>query len=119
MRDLLEPLGFELAFARDGAVGLELAAQFKPDLAMMDVSMPGMDGWTAARELRQRFGDELAILMVSANGHDFSRTRREDDPHDDFLIKPYEVDDLHERLRVLLDLSWRQERPSERAADAG
>jgi len=115
MRDLLEPLGFELAFARDAAACLEAASEFRPDLAMMDVSMPGMDGWTAARELRARFGDELAILMVSANGHDFSRTRREDDPHDDFLIKPYEVDDLHERLRVLLDLSWRQDHPSERA----
>jgi signal transduction histidine kinase/CheY-like chemotaxis protein/purine-cytosine permease-like protein len=119
VRDLLEPLGFELAYARDGAACLEAAAARKPDLAMMDVSMPGMDGWTAARALRARYGDDLAILMVSANGHDFSRARRDDDPHDDYLIKPYEVDDLHERLRVLLDLSWRPERPSEHAADAG
>jgi DNA-binding response OmpR family regulator len=74
--------------------------------------MPGMDGWTAARELRARLGPDLAILMVSANGHDFSRTRLEDDPHDDFLIKPYEVDDLYERLRVLLDLEWRQDDPA-------
>ena len=117
IRDLLEPLGFQLAFARDGAACLAAADEFKPDLAMMDVSMPGMDGWTAARELRARFGDDLAILMVSANGHDFSRNRREDDPHDDYLIKPYEMDDLHERLRVLLDLSWRQDRPSDQSVD--
>jgi len=73
--------------------------------------MPGMDGWAAARELRARL-PEVAILMVSANGYDFSRTRLEDDPHDDFLIKPYEVDDLHERLRVLLDLEWRRDDPA-------
>ena len=44
--------------------------------------------------------------MVSANVHDFQRTRREDDPHDDFLIKPYEIDDLLERIETLLDLVW-------------
>jgi DNA-binding response OmpR family regulator len=48
----------------------------------------------------------VVILMASANAHDFSRTRREDDPHDDFLIKPYEIDDLMERLQTLLDLEW-------------
>ena len=103
---LLQPLGFELVLAGDGEAALAVAARAAPDLVLMDVSMPGMDGWTAARELRARFGEAIAILMVSANGHDFSRSRREDDPHDDFLIKPYEVDDLHERLRVLLDLEW-------------
>jgi signal transduction histidine kinase/CheY-like chemotaxis protein len=112
LRDLLAPLGFELTFATDGEACLAAAAREPPDLAMMDVSMPGMDGWTAARELRARLGPDLAILMVSANGHDFSRTRLEDDPHDDFLIKPYEVDDLYERLRVLLDLEWRQDDPA-------
>ena len=44
--------------------------------------------------------------MVSANAHDFSRGRRPDDPHDDYLIKPYEVDDLLERVKILLDLEW-------------
>jgi len=68
--------------------------------------MPGMNGWEAARILRQELGEAVAILMVSANAHDFSRTRREDDPHDDFLIKPYEVDDLLARVETLLDLSW-------------
>ena len=111
VRDLLEPLGFELTFASGGEACLAAAARQPPDLAMMDVSMPGMDGWAAARELRARL-PEVAILMVSANGYDFSRTRLEDDPHDDFLIKPYEVDDLHERLRVLLDLEWRRDDPA-------
>jgi DNA-binding response OmpR family regulator len=44
--------------------------------------------------------------MVSANAHDFSRGRRENDTHDDFLIKPYEISDLFERLQALLDLEW-------------
>ncbi|MET0294513.1 MAG: ATP-binding protein [Phenylobacterium sp.] len=119
LRDLLQPIGFELDFAGDGAACLLAAAKHAPDLAIMDVSMPEMDGWTAARTLRARHGGDVAILMVSANGHDFSRTRREDDPHDDYLIKPYEVDDLYERIRVLLDLAWRQDDADSARADAG
>jgi signal transduction histidine kinase len=104
-REVLRPLGFEIAFASDGAAALAAVAAQAPDLVIMDISMPGMDGWTAARRLREACED-LPILMVSANGHDFSRARREDDPHDDFLIKPYEVDDLLERVETLLGLTW-------------
>jgi signal transduction histidine kinase/ActR/RegA family two-component response regulator len=106
MREWLHPAGFDLSFARDGEAALSLAEREPPDLVVMDISMPGIDGWEAARRLRALHGDRLAILMVSANAHDFSRTRREDDPHDDYLIKPYEVDDLFERLALLLDLEW-------------
>jgi signal transduction histidine kinase len=106
VRQFLQPLGFNLSFARDGEQSLELARQEPPDLVIMDITMPGMDGWEAARALRAEHGDRLAILMVSANAHDFSRSWREDDPHDDYLIKPYEIEDLHDRVRVLLDLEW-------------
>jgi len=106
-REFLQPLGFELAFARDGESCLELARRQPPDLAIMDISMPGLNGWDTARALRDLCGDQIAILMVSANAHDFTRSRREDDPHDDFLIKPYEVDSLLERLQLLLDLEWK------------
>ncbi|MDP3176050.1 MAG: ATP-binding protein, partial [Phenylobacterium sp.] len=114
IRELLQPLGFDLAFASSGLSALASAVAFAPDLVIMDVSMPGIDGWVTAQRLRTELGEAVAILMVSANAHDFSRTRREDDPHDDFLIKPYEVDDLLERIQVLLSLQWRYA-----GADAG
>jgi len=104
-REILHPLGFDLAFAADGAQAIAMVDQWAPHLVIMDISMPGMNGWDSARRIRAGDAD-LPILMVSANGHDFSRSRREDDPHDDFLIKPYEIDDLLERLEVLLDLTW-------------
>jgi len=113
-REILQPLGFDLAFARDGEGCVAQAGADPPDLVMLDISMPGMSGWEAARAVRERLGDQVVILMVSANAHDFSRTRREDDPHDDFLIKPYEIDDLMERLQTLLDLKW-VTRPAEAA----
>ena len=103
---LLEPLGFELILASDSEACMAADARAAPDMALMEVSTHGMDGWTTGRALRTRLGEDVAILMVSANGHDFSRSRREDDPHDDYLIKPYEVDDLYDRIRVLLDLEW-------------
>jgi signal transduction histidine kinase/CheY-like chemotaxis protein len=106
VQKFLEPVGFELSIARDGESCLELARIAPPDLAMMDITMPGMNGWDAAAALRELCGDDLAILMVSANAHDFSRGRRESDTHDDFLIKPYEISDLFERLQALLDLEW-------------
>jgi len=106
LSEILSPLGFDLAFAHDGEACLELARRRTPDLAIMDIAMPGMGGWKAARALREAYGDQLAILMVSANAHDFSHGRREDDAHDDFLIKPFEISDLMDRLQVLLDLEW-------------
>lgn len=113
VRDLLSPYPFDLDFAPSGEAGLAAFGRQSPDLVMMDIAMPGMDGWETARTLRQRHGENVPILMVSANVHDFQRTRRPDDPHDDYLLKPYEVDALLDRIFLLLDLeSAEMERPA-------
>jgi len=104
VRELLSPYNLELHFAANGEAGLEAFARHGPDLVIMDVAMPGMDGWAAARQIRLVHGDAVPILMVSANVHDFQRSGRPDDPHDDFLLKPYEVDILIERVFLLLDI---------------
>jgi len=103
-RSILTPLGFALSFAGDGLDALRAFREDRPDLVMMDITMPRMDGWQAARIMRAEQGDAVAILMVSANVHDFQRPRHPDDPHDDFLTKPYEVDDLRDRIATLLSL---------------
>lgn len=104
MRDVLVPLGFDLTFAENGHAGVEAFQHERPDLVIMDIAMPVMDGWAAAHAMRAIDGGEVPILMVSANVHDFQRPRREDDPHDDYLAKPYEIDVLLERVGLLLDL---------------
>jgi CheY-like chemotaxis protein len=106
VRAILEPLGFDLAFADGAAACLAAYRLAPPDLVMLDIAMPGSDGWVVARELRRDHGDDPIILMVSANVHDFQRSRREDDPHDDFLTKPFEFDALLDRLGTLLGLAW-------------
>ena len=103
---LLAPLGFDLRFAESGTACLAAMAEAPADLVMLDIAMPGLDGWETARAIRARHGDGPVILMVSANVHDFQRTRREDDPHDDFLTKPFELETLLERIETLLDIVW-------------
>lgn len=103
-RDLLVPCGFDMEFAANGELALDACRRQRPDLVIMDVAMPGMDGWQAARAIRAEHGESIPILMVSANVHDFLRPRREDDPHDDYLTKPYDINVLLERIGVLLEL---------------
>ncbi|MEO8019209.1 MAG: ATP-binding protein [Pseudomonadota bacterium] len=103
---LLQPLDFTVLTAHDGASGLALAAESRPDLAMIDVSMPGMTGWQVADALRAMPGlDRLRIVIVSANAHEFSPGGAES-RHDAFLIKPIDVARLLETLATQLGLSW-------------
>jgi signal transduction histidine kinase len=111
MRDTLAPLGFTLFFAPHGRACLEMAGQCHPDLLLLDISMPGLNGWQVARALRQSGMDELAILMVSADVHDLQAPPQPDMPHDDFVIKPVEIPQLLERLETLLGLDWVYDEP--------
>lgn len=108
MRDLLTPIGFDLVFARDGQAAVEAFRRQPPDLVILDIAMPVMTGWEAARAIRAEHGEAVPILMVSANVHDFQRRRRPDDPHDDYLVKPYEVANLLDRIGLLLDIHWEE-----------
>ncbi len=103
---LLAPLGFEIQAASDGASGLRLAAECRPDLAMIDLSMPGMTGWEVAARLRADPAmAALRIVIVSANAHEFSPGGAEA-PHDAFIIKPIDMQRMLECLAAQLDLRW-------------
>jgi CheY-like chemotaxis protein len=103
---LLRPLGFDFATAADGNACLEEYRKEPAHLLILDIAMPERDGWSTARAIREEYGEEPAILMVSANVHDAHRRRSEDDPHDDFLSKPYELDALLDRFGTLLGIRW-------------
>jgi CheY-like chemotaxis protein len=109
VQNLLRPLGFELFTAHDGASGLALATGCRPDLAMVDISMPGMTGWQVAGQLRALASlPALRIAIVSANAHEFSPGGGEA-LHDAFLIKPIEMQRLLECLAQQLGLQWLHE----------
>jgi signal transduction histidine kinase/CheY-like chemotaxis protein len=106
VQNLLAPMGFEIQAASDGASGLRLAAGCRPDLAMIDLSMPGMTGWEVAARLRADPAmAALRIVIVSANAHEFSPGGA-DAPHDAFLIKPIDMQRMLECLGAQLDLRW-------------
>jgi signal transduction histidine kinase/DNA-binding NarL/FixJ family response regulator/purine-cytosine permease-like protein len=108
VRTLLQPLGFELYSAHDGESGLKLAREHLPDLAMVDVSMPGMTGWQVAEQLRAMPESSPRIVIVSANAHEYSPGGAESN-HDAFLIKPIDMQRLLECLAVQLSLRWKDE----------
>ncbi len=116
LRDILPPLGFILLEARDGAECLDLAGQFKPDLFLIDISMPGVDGWGAARALREAGHTDAAIIMVSANAGEL-RERSGAAAHDDVLAKPFQISALLDKIGRLLHLVWIAEDDAE-SADA-
>ncbi len=106
VEEFLKPLGFRLFIAKDGLECLDLASECQPDLIMLDIAMPGMRGWEVAATLRARSMTDGMILMVSAEARELAVSPPSDPPHDDFLIKPFELTDLLDRLETLLDIQW-------------
>jgi signal transduction histidine kinase/CheY-like chemotaxis protein/purine-cytosine permease-like protein len=123
IEEILAPLDFTLFIACDGPECLELAARCDPDLIMLDITMPGMNGWEVARRLRADGMDDVAIMMVSAEAKQFSArpgatNDGPDQPHDDYLIKPFELHELFDRIQTLLDIEWIYETSPGAAGDA-
>ncbi|MCX4661140.1 response regulator transcription factor [Streptomyces uncialis] len=103
--------GYATEVAVDGADALEKAAATRPDLIILDIQMPRMDGLTAARRVRAS-GSLVPILMLTARDTVGDRVTGLDAGADDYLVKPFELDELFARLRALL-------RRSSYAATAG
>jgi CheY-like chemotaxis protein len=105
--NLLEPLGFEVLEATDGLDGLNKACEFKPDVILMDLVMPVMDGFETTRRLRML--PDLAgvvVIAVSASVFDLDHQQSREVGCNDFLPKPVREAELLEKLRVYLELEW-------------
>ncbi|MGW5196400.1 response regulator transcription factor [Streptomyces spiralis] len=93
--------GYDTEVAVDGADALEKANAYGPDLVVLDIQMPRMDGLTAARRIRGA-GDTTPILMLTARDTVGDRVTGLDAGADDYLVKPFELDELFARIRALL-----------------
>lgn len=98
---LLRFEGYTVHLAADGQQALEMLAEIQPDLAVVDVVMPRMDGLSLCRLLRRR-GDRLPILVLTARQQIGDRVAGLDAGADDYLPKPFATDELLARLRALL-----------------
>ena len=103
-KKLLERAGFRVVEATDGREALEQVAAQRPDLVLLDMSLPVVDGWTVARTLRQSpdFKD-LLIVALTAHAMDGDRERALEAGCDEFLTKPIEVAKFIPTIRRILE----------------
>jgi CheY-like chemotaxis protein len=94
---MLEQLGYTVAIAHDGAVALEVARVFRPDIALIDIQLPVLDGWEVARRLRERLGELPLVAVTGHDGEEAQRRSREAGFADHFC-KPIDLDALDRRL---------------------
>jgi DNA-binding response OmpR family regulator len=109
LRDVLEAEDYRVLTAADGESGLQRALGEKPDLILLDIMMPKLDGFAVCAELR-RLGHTTPILMLTAKGQVEDRVTGLDAGADDYLVKPFSTEELLARVRALLRRFQRQSR---------
>ncbi|MBU7315183.1 response regulator transcription factor [Paenibacillus oleatilyticus] len=92
--------GFEVLEAADGAKAMRTLEAAKADLVILDIMMPGMDGWELCRELREHY--DLPLLMLTALGDTEQKVKGFELGTDDYLVKPFESRELVARVKALL-----------------
>lgn len=103
LRASLRSAGFNVRVATDGSEGLELALSEPPDLVLLDVMMPQMNGFEVLQRLRERH-QELPVLMVTAKGEEEDKVRALGLGADDYIVKPFGVAELIARVNAALRL---------------
>jgi CheY-like chemotaxis protein len=113
LRAMLSPLGFEIGEAADGEDAITEATAFRPELILMDLVMPVVDGLEATRRIRQiSVLDGVVVIGVSASLLGGERQRSLAAGCDDFLAKPVNMDELLACLQRHLRIEWLYEKPS-------
>jgi two-component system copper resistance phosphate regulon response regulator CusR len=112
----LTSLGYEIDASADGSDGLEKAMASRHDAAIVDVMLPGLDGFELVRRLREA-GRTLPVLFLTAKDTVEDRVRGLDLGGDDYMVKPFAVDELLARLRSLLRRGKPANQPMVRVSD--
>ncbi|MES3025075.1 MAG: ATP-binding protein [Pseudomonadota bacterium] len=111
LRSVLDPLGFHVEQAGTGHECLlhfsePRNKQLEPDLILLDLAMPGMDGWEVARVIRHVYESGVPIAIVSANAFDKGLENPAGIPADDFFVKPVNVNEILDWIGRKLELAW-------------
>lgn len=107
LESMLKELGCEARLVRDGGMLLKSVAMKSPDLILLDVHMPGIDGYQTCAELKQdpRFKD-IPVIFISAAHEEFSKVKGFELGAVDYITKPFQLDELKARIGVHLKLAW-------------
>ncbi len=101
LRDNLQFEGYQVTVARDGESGLRLAVQIRPTLILLDVMLPGIDGFEVCRRMRGK-GILAPILMLTARAQEIDKVRGLELGADDYITKPFGVRELLARIKAAL-----------------
>jgi DNA-binding response OmpR family regulator len=96
----LLPEGYQVLKAYEGQKAVELVAEKQPDLVLLDVMMPGLDGFQACERIREF--SQVPIIMVTAKGEEQDRVKGLDRGADDYVVKPFSATELLARVRAVL-----------------
>ena len=96
----LEKEGFDTQVAADGGKGVELFRSFRPDLVLLDIMLPVMDGWSVLRKIRE--GDKTPVIMLTAKGELGDKVQGLEGGADDYIVKPFEMKEVLARIHAVL-----------------
>lgn len=91
---------YEVDFAYDGNMALEKFKTFEPDMVLLDIMLPGMDGWEVCREIRKT--SSVPIIMISAKGETFDKVLGLELGADDYVTKPFDTKEVLARIKSVL-----------------
>lgn len=109
--DFLRPEGYEILEASDGKEALEIYDKEHPDLILLDVMMPGYDGWTVCREIRRE--STVPIMMLTAKGEEIDQLFAYDLNADEYITKPFSPKILVAKIKALLRRSQNEQETHE------
>ena len=115
--DYLEDHGHTVDFAGDGITGLHLAVVNDFDAIVLDLALPGMDGLEVCRKLRQEAGRDTPVLMLTARDRLEDKLAGFNKGADDYLVKPFELQEVEARLNVLASRGRRRSRRELKVGD--
>ena len=100
LRLYLEKDGFETVVANDGEQAVKYAQQYNPDLILLDIMLPLLDGWQVCREIRKT--SETPIIMLTAKGETFDKILGLELGADDYVCKPFDTKEVIARIKAVL-----------------
>lgn len=108
----LEKDGFDVSIAHDGGKGMAMFNELNPDLVLLDVMMPVMDGVQVCREIRKT--SSVPIIMLTAKGETSDKVTGLDSGADDYITKPFEVKELLARIHAVMRRTEDSDAPKEK-----
>ena len=100
LRLYLEKDGYEVSVANDGETAVTAESEQKPDIMLLDIMLPGLDGWQVCREIRKT--SSVPIIMITAKGETFDKVLGLELGADDYVVKPFDAKEVVARVKAVL-----------------